>query len=77
MDRAMQAKLLRVLQEQEIERIGGLGPIKINVRVIAATNAPLEKLMESKDFRKDLYYRLNVISVILPPLRQRKGDIPL
>lgn len=77
MDRAMQAKLLRVLQEQEVERVGGLAPIKINVRVIAATNAPLEKLMENNSFRKDLYYRLNVISVILPPLRQRKGDIPL
>ncbi|MFR2404612.1 MAG: sigma-54 interaction domain-containing protein, partial [Eubacterium callanderi] len=77
MDRAMQAKLLRVLQEQEVERVGGLAPVKINVRVIAATNAPLEKLMENNSFRKDLYYRLNVISVILPPLRQRKGDIPL
>ncbi|MEG0379459.1 MAG: sigma 54-interacting transcriptional regulator, partial [Eubacterium sp.] len=68
MDMKMQAKLLRVLQEQEIERVGGLHPLKINVRVIAATNAPLEKLMEHNEFRKDLYYRLNVISVILPPL---------
>ncbi|MEG0509241.1 MAG: sigma 54-interacting transcriptional regulator [Eubacterium sp.] len=77
MDMKMQAKLLRVLQEQEIERVGGLHPIQINVRIIAATNASLEKLMENKEFRKDLYYRLNVISVVLPPLRQRKGDIPL
>jgi len=77
MDKAMQAKLLRVLQEQEIERIGGIEPIKINVRVIAATNSPLEKMMEERDFRRDLYYRLNVITVVLPPLCQRKGDIPL
>lgn len=77
MDKAMQAKLLRVLQEQEIERVGGVKPIKIDVRVIAATNTPLEKMMEEGEFRRDLYYRLNVITVILPPLRQRKGDIPL
>ena len=73
----MQAKLLRVLQEQEIERIGGAHPIKIDVRVIAATNSPLEVMMEEGSFRRDLYYRLNVITVMLPPLRQRKGDIPL
>lgn len=77
MDKAMQAKLLRVLQEQEIERIGGAHPIKIDVRVIAATNSPLEVMMEEGSFRRDLYYRLNVITVMLPPLRQRKGDIPL
>ncbi len=77
MDKAMQAKLLRVLQEQEIERIGGLKPIKIDVRVIAATNSPLEEMMKDGSFRRDLYYRLNVITVMLPPLRQRKGDIPL
>ncbi|MGL4607087.1 MAG: sigma 54-interacting transcriptional regulator [Eubacteriaceae bacterium] len=77
MDKAMQAKLLRVLQEQEIERVGGIKPIKIDVRVIAATNTPLEKMMEEGEFRRDLYYRLNVITVMLPPLRQRKGDIPL
>ena len=77
MDKAMQAKLLRVLQEQEIERIGGAHPIKIDVRVIAATNSPLEAMMEEGSFRRDLYYRLNVITVMLPPLRQRKGDIPL
>jgi len=77
MDKAMQAKLLRVLQEQEIERVGGVKPIKIDVRIIAATNSPLEKMMEEGSFRRDLYYRLNVITVMLPPLRQRKGDIPL
>ncbi len=77
MDKAMQAKLLRVLQEQEIERIGGAHPIKIDVRVIAATNSPLEEMMKEGSFRRDLYYRLNVITVMLPPLRQRKGDIPL
>lgn len=77
MDKSMQAKLLRVLQEKEIERVGGLRTIKINVRVIAATNSPLEQLMETGEFRKDLYYRLNVIPVMLPPLRQRQGDIPL
>ena len=77
MDKAMQAKLLRVLQEQEIERIGGCHPIKIDVRVIAATNSPLEVMMQEGSFRRDLYYRLNVITVMLPPLRQRKGDIPL
>ena len=77
MDKAMQAKLLRVLQEQEVERVGGLKPVKIDVRVIAATNAPLEKLMKAQEFRQDLYYRLNVIAVVLPPLKQRKGDLPL
>ncbi|AFA47690.1 sigma 54-interacting transcriptional regulator [Acetobacterium woodii] len=77
MDKAMQAKLLRVLQEQEIERIGSIKPIKIDVRVIAATNSPLEEMMKEGTFRRDLYYRLNVITVLLPPLRQRKGDIPL
>lgn len=77
MDKAMQAKLLRVLQEQEIERVGGVKPIKIDVRVIAATNSPLEQMMEDGTFRRDLYYRLNVITVMLPPLRHRKGDIPL
>jgi len=77
MDKAMQAKLLRVLQEQEIERVGGIKPIKIDVRIIAASNSPLEMMMEEGTFRRDLYYRLNVITVMLPALRQRKGDIPL
>jgi len=77
MDKSMQAKLLRVLQEKEIERVGGTRNIKIDLRVIAATNSPLEELMAKGEFRSDLYYRLNVIPVMLPPLRQRQGDIPL
>ena len=72
-----QVKLLRVLQEQEFERVGGTETIKVNVRVIAATNANLEKLMEQGKFREDLYYRLNVFSIFLPPLRERKTDILL
>jgi transcriptional regulator with GAF, ATPase, and Fis domain len=73
----MQVKLLRVLQEQEIERIGGKAPIKINVRVVAATNRNLEKEVAEGRFRLDLYYRLNVFPITLPPLRARKEDIPL
>ncbi|MGD6818354.1 sigma-54 interaction domain-containing protein [Metabacillus sp. 113a] len=71
----MQSKLLRVLQEREIERIGGRGPIKIDVRVIAATHRRLETMVEEGSFRKDLYYRLNVIKIEIPPLRDRKEDI--
>ena len=71
----MQVKLLRVLQEQEIERIGGTKPIKIDVRVIAATNRKLEKMIEEKTFREDLYYRLMVFPINIPPLRERKKDI--
>lgn len=73
----LQVKLLRVLQESEIERVGGSGPIKINVRVIAATNKDLKELVENKQFREDLYYRLNVIQLKIPALRERKEDIPL
>lgn len=72
-----QVKLLRVLQEQEFERVGGQQTIKVDVRIIAATNADLEKLMEEGKFREDLYYRLNVFSIIMPPLRERKTDILL
>jgi Nif-specific regulatory protein len=72
-----QIKLLRVLQEQEFERVGGTETIKVDVRVITATNAELESMMESGDFREDLYYRLNVYSILLPPLRERKTDILL
>ncbi len=72
-----QVKLLRVLQEQEFERVGGNETIKVDVRVIAATNANLEKLIEQGKFREDLYYRLNVFSIFLPPLRERKTDILL
>jgi Nif-specific regulatory protein len=72
-----QAKLLRVLQEQEFERVGGSATIKINVRVVAATNRNLEEAVSRKEFRADLYYRLHVVPIALPPLRDRPGDIPL
>ena len=72
-----QVKLLRVLQEQQIERIGSAEPIQVDVRVVAATNRNLEEMVKSGEFREDLYYRLNVVRVPLPPLRERKADIPL
>lgn len=71
----MQVKLLRALQEQEIMRVGGTKPIKINVRVIAATNRNLKDMVETDQFRKDLYYRLTVFPIVIPPLRFRKKDI--
>ncbi|MCL6610309.1 MAG: sigma 54-interacting transcriptional regulator [Peptococcaceae bacterium] len=77
MSPAMQAKLLRVLQEKEIERVGGNKTIPVDVRVISATNKDLETMVVKKQFREDLYYRLNVIPIFLPPLRRRKDDIPL
>lgn len=77
MSPALQVKILRVLQEHEFERIGGTKSIKIDVRVIAATNKNLEKSIEDNRFREDLYYRLNVIPINIPPLRDRKEDIPL
>ncbi len=73
----LQAKLLRVLQENEIDRVGGRLPIPINVRMIATTNQDLHDLIQRNDFREDLYYRLQVISFTLPPLRERRGDIPM
>ncbi len=73
----LQAKLLRVLQENEIDRVGGRHPIPINVRVVATTNQDLPELMQKNEFREDLFYRLQVISLTLPPLRERRGDIPL
>ncbi len=72
----LQVKLLRVLQEKEIERVGGKMTIKVDVRIIAATNRDLEKFMEEGKFRSDLYYRLNIFPISLPPLRNRKEDIP-
>lgn len=74
---SLQVKLLRVLQERKIERLGSNKTIDLNIRVIAATNADLEILIEEKKFRRDLYYRLNVLQLELPPLRERKEDIPL
>jgi PAS domain S-box-containing protein len=73
----LQSKLLRVLQEGEFERVGGTQTFKVNVRVIAATNRDLESLSKSGQYRPDLYYRLNVFPIHVPPLREREGDIPL
>ncbi len=74
---SMQVKLLRALQEREITPVGGEKPVKIDTRIIAATNKNLIDLIENQDFREDLYYRLNVISLLVPPLRERSTDIPL
>jgi transcriptional regulator with GAF, ATPase, and Fis domain len=74
---ATQAKLLRVIQEHEFERVGGEKTIKIDVRVIAATNKDLKHEVDTHRFREDLFYRLNVVAIVLPPLRERKEDISL
>ncbi|MBB6308117.1 nif-specific transcriptional activator NifA [Xanthobacter tagetidis] len=74
---AFQAKLLRVLQEQEFERVGGSQTIKVNVRVVAATNKNLEEAVSKNEFRADLYYRITVIPILVPSLRDRRSDIPL
>ncbi|MCL5030359.1 MAG: sigma-54 dependent transcriptional regulator [Bacteroidetes bacterium] len=71
----LQAKLLRVIQEREFERVGGIELIKSDVRIISATNRDLKHAVENKEFREDLYYRLNSFPIVIPPLRQRKGDI--
>jgi len=73
----MQAKILRVLQDREIERVGGSKPMKVDVRVITATNRDLEEMVRKKQFRADLFYRLNVVTMEIPPLRERIEDIPL
>jgi transcriptional regulator with GAF, ATPase, and Fis domain len=72
-----QAKILRALQEKEFETVGGTKPVKVDVRFIAATNKDLARMVKDERFREDLYYRLNVISIHLPALKERKGDIPL
>src|ERR671914_1679630 len=77
LDVSMQAKLLRALQEREIRRVGGTRPIKIDVRVVAATNRDLRAMVSDGRFRDDLYYRINVLSIDVPPLRERRDDIPV
>ncbi|HMA86588.1 MAG TPA: sigma-54 dependent transcriptional regulator, partial [Desulfosalsimonadaceae bacterium] len=73
---SLQAKLLRALQENQLTRVGGEGPIQVDVRILAATNRSLKELVEKGRFREDLYYRLNVLDIDIPPLRERKEDIP-
>ncbi|MEK6590110.1 MAG: sigma-54 dependent transcriptional regulator [Nitrospinota bacterium] len=77
LDMSLQAKLLRVLQEREVDRIGGREPVQIDVRVIATTNSNLREAIDKRTFREDLYFRLNVIPLFIPSLRERKDDIPL
>ena len=71
----LQSRLLRIIQEREFYRIGGKEPVRVDTRIIAATNHDLEKLIEKKKFREDLYFRLNVVRIEMPPLRERKSDI--
>ena len=73
----VQAKLLRVLQEREFERVGPSLPISVDVRILAATHRDLERLLKAGQFRDDLYHRLNVVTIVLPPLRERRQDLPL
>jgi Nif-specific regulatory protein len=74
---AMQAKLLRILEGHPFERVGGHAPIRVEVRVVAATNQPLEESINAGKFRRDLFYRLQVVEITIPPLRERRGDVPL
>ena len=71
----MQVKILQVIQDKEIQRVGGISPIKIDVRIIAASNKDLKTMVNEKQFREDLFYRLNVVPIYLPPLRERQEDI--
>jgi transcriptional regulator with PAS, ATPase and Fis domain len=73
----LQAKLLRILEEKSFKRIGGVTDIHVDMRLIAATNRNLERMVIDQTFREDLYYRLNVVPIHMPPLRERKGDITL
>jgi nitrogen regulation protein NR(I) len=77
MSLATQSKILRVLQDGSLERVGGNHPVKVDVRIIAATNKPLEKAVAAKEFREDLFYRLNVVRIPIPALRERREDVPL
>ncbi|WP_100402550.1 sigma-54-dependent Fis family transcriptional regulator [Bacillus sp. FJAT-42315] len=77
MSLVLQAKLLRVIQDREFYRVGGTERVHVDVRIIAATNRPLEEMVKNGEFREDLYYRLNVISLHIPPLRERRGDVKL
>lgn len=76
LDMASQVKLLRVLQEHTFEPLGDSRPRRVDIRVVSATNAPLEEMVANRTFREDLYYRINLITVTLPPLRERREDIP-
>jgi transcriptional regulator with PAS, ATPase and Fis domain len=77
MPASMQVKLLRVIQEKEVLRVGGTVPLKVDVRFIAATNRDIQDVIKAGQFRQDLYFRLNVVSLHIPPLLERRDDIPL